>query len=73
MVKTEIVYRDNNGKLVNEVFSSFEAAWPLISRLDRQNVHYDWYELRNGQWVEASEVSVMQDEDITRYIVGQVA
>jgi hypothetical protein len=73
MVRTEIVYRNAEGTLVNKVFESFEAAWPLINRLDCANVHYDWYELRNGQWVEASAVTVLQDEDVSRYIVGQVA
>lgn len=73
MAKQEIVYRNNEGKLVNAEFDSFEQAWPLIRRLDRKNVSYDWQELVNGQWRDASEVTVLQDEDISRYIVGQVA
>lgn len=73
MAKQEIVYRDNNSKLVNVEFDSFEEALPLIQILDRQNTHYDWYELRYGRWIDASAVEVLQDEDISRYIVGQVA
>jgi hypothetical protein len=76
MARTEIVYSDNNGAMQNKEFDSFEAAWPLISRLDRQNVYYDWYEQRNGEWVDASEVTVMQDQDgeeIAAYIAGKVA
>ena len=71
MAKTEIVYRNFEGELINKVFESFEAASGLISYLDRQNVGYDWYEFRNGEWVDASDVTVMQDEDISRYLVGQ--
>ena len=76
MARTEIVYRDNNDVVQDKVFASFEEALPLISKLDRQNAHYEWYELRNGQWVDASEVSVMQDEDgddVTAYLTGKVA
>lgn len=74
MAKQAISYRDNNGTMQNKEFASFEAAWPLISKLDRQNVHYEWYELVNGQWRDASEVTVLQDPDnISRYIAGQVA
>jgi len=55
VVMTEIVYRDENGKLVNKVFESFEQPYPLIKMLDQQNAHYDWYELRGGRWIEVSE------------------
>lgn len=74
-VKTEIVYYDNNGVLQNAEFDSFEQAYPLIEKLDRQNVYYDWQEFRNGRWMDASEVEVLQDEDddISRYIAGQAA
>jgi hypothetical protein len=75
MARTEIVYRNSEGVLVNKEFASFEAAWPLISRLDRQNAHYEWYEFVGGQWRDASEVTVLQDDgdNISRYIAGQVA
>jgi len=76
MSKQEIAYCDINGVMQNAVFASFEEAWPLIQKLDRQNVYYDWYELRKGQWVEASEVTVLQDEedeDISLYLTGKVA
>jgi len=72
MSKQEIVYRDSEGVLRNAEFESFEQAWPLIRNLDRQNASYDWYELVNDEWVDASDVMAL-DEDITRYIVGQVA
>jgi len=61
MAKQEIVYRNSEGKLVNAEFDSFEQAWPLIRSLDRQNISYDWYEFRNGQWRDASEVTVLQE------------
>lgn len=77
MVKTEIVYRNTEGVLVNKVFGSFEAASGFISYLDRNNISYDWYEFRNGQWRDASDVTVMQDdkdyEDLLRYLAGQAA
>lgn len=74
MAKQEIVYRNSEGVLINKVFESFDQAWPLISSLDRKNEAYDWYELVNGQWRDASKVTVLQDPDnISRYIAGQVA
>lgn len=77
MVKTEIVYRDKNGDMQNKVFESFEAASGFISYLDRNNISYDWYEFRNGQWRDASDIVVMQDEedseDLLRYLAGQAA
>jgi hypothetical protein len=73
MTRQEIVYRDNNGVMKNVEFESFEKALPLINKLDRQNKHYDWYEFVGGQWHDATEVTVLQGEDISRYIAGQVA
>jgi len=76
MAKQEIVYRNKEGVLQNEVFDSFEQALPLIDKLDRQNASYDWYECVNGRWIEASEVTVLQDDDgeeIAAYIAGRVA
>jgi len=76
MARQAVAYRDSNCVMQNKEFASFEEAYPLIKKLDRQNVYYDWYELRNGQWIEASEVTVLQDDDgeeIAAYIAGHAA